>query len=109
MTSTVPECETPEERRTAKNLRPQHETRRPEGGFLATLHQETRPERPVPSRRGSSPDGSDSLTHEQTVSESKISVRDFDFFYGTAKVLHGISLEIPARKVTALIGPSGCG
>jgi len=42
-------------------------------------------------------------------SEIKISVRDFDFFYGTAKVLHGISLEIPARKVTALIGPSGCG
>ena len=41
--------------------------------------------------------------------ESKISVRDFDFYYGSAKVLHGISLEIPARRVTALIGPSGCG
>jgi phosphate transport system ATP-binding protein len=40
---------------------------------------------------------------------SKISVRDFDFYYGAAKVLHGISLEIPARMVTALIGPSGCG
>ena len=42
-------------------------------------------------------------------SEIKISVKDFDFYYGTAKVLHGISLDIPARKVTALIGPSGCG
>jgi len=41
--------------------------------------------------------------------ESKISVRDFDFFYGPLQVLHGISLEIPAQKVTALIGPSGCG
>jgi len=41
--------------------------------------------------------------------DAKISVRDFDFFYGAAKVLHGISLDIPARKVTALIGPSGCG
>jgi phosphate transport system ATP-binding protein len=40
---------------------------------------------------------------------AKISVRDFDFFYGPAKVLHGISLEIPDRQVTALIGPSGCG
>jgi phosphate transport system ATP-binding protein len=40
---------------------------------------------------------------------SKISVRDFDFFYGPAKVLHGITLEIPERQVTALIGPSGCG
>ena len=40
---------------------------------------------------------------------SKISVKDFDFYYGHAKVLHGISLEIPDRQVTALIGPSGCG
>jgi phosphate transport system ATP-binding protein len=40
---------------------------------------------------------------------SKIEVRDFDFFYGEAKVLHGISLEIPEKQVTALIGPSGCG
>src|SRR5437660_9434472 len=41
--------------------------------------------------------------------ESKISVENFDFYYGPLKVLHGISLEIPARRVTALIGPSGCG
>jgi phosphate transport system ATP-binding protein len=40
---------------------------------------------------------------------AKISVRDFNFFYGTAHVLHGIDLEIPERQVTALIGPSGCG
>jgi phosphate transport system ATP-binding protein len=41
--------------------------------------------------------------------EPKIHVRDFDFYYGTSKVLHGISLDIPAQQVTALIGPSGCG
>src|SRR5881409_1886635 len=40
---------------------------------------------------------------------AKIAVRDFDFFYGSAKVLHGINLDIPERQVTALIGPSGCG
>src|SRR6266852_1027520 len=40
---------------------------------------------------------------------AKISVRDFDFSYGSAKVLHGIVLDIPDRQVTALIGPSGCG
>jgi phosphate transport system ATP-binding protein len=40
---------------------------------------------------------------------AKISVRDFDFYYGAAKVLHGVTLDIPNRKVTALIGPSGCG
>src|SRR5437899_2817060 len=39
----------------------------------------------------------------------KIHVRGFDFYYGTAKVLHGITLKIPERQVTALIGPSGCG
>ncbi|HJT16480.1 MAG TPA: phosphate ABC transporter ATP-binding protein PstB [Thermoanaerobaculia bacterium] len=39
----------------------------------------------------------------------KISVRGFDFFYGEARVLHRITLDIPERQVTALIGPSGCG
>lgn len=42
-------------------------------------------------------------------SVAKISVRDFNFSYGDVQVLHGISLEIPDRQVTALIGPSGCG
>ena len=39
----------------------------------------------------------------------KIVVRDFNFFYGESKVLHGIELDIPENQVTALIGPSGCG
>ncbi len=43
------------------------------------------------------------------MAEPKITVRDFDFYYGTNKVLHGIALDIPRNKVTALIGPSGCG
>ncbi|MCU0269488.1 MAG: phosphate ABC transporter ATP-binding protein [Acidimicrobiales bacterium] len=30
-------------------------------------------------------------------------------WFGTNKVLEGISLEMTARRVTALIGPSGCG
>ncbi len=41
--------------------------------------------------------------------ESKISVRNFDFSYGASQVLYDISLEIPPQRVTALIGPSGCG
>src|SRR5438876_11827882 len=40
---------------------------------------------------------------------TKIQVRDFDFYYGEAKVLLGIDLDVPERQVTALIGPSGCG
>ena len=39
----------------------------------------------------------------------KISVQDFSFYYGAAKVLHGVTLDIPDKQVTALIGPSGCG
>jgi phosphate transport system ATP-binding protein len=40
---------------------------------------------------------------------NKIEVRDFDFFYGAAQVLFGIELDVPEKRVTALIGPSGCG
>ena len=38
-----------------------------------------------------------------------IEVDHVDFAYGSNKVLHEISLDIPARAVTAFIGPSGCG
>ena len=38
-----------------------------------------------------------------------ISVRNFDFFYGSSQALHGINLEIPEKQITAFIGPSGCG
>jgi len=40
---------------------------------------------------------------------TKIEVRNFNFYYGDAKVLHDINLDIPDRQVTAFIGPSGCG
>jgi phosphate transport system ATP-binding protein len=39
----------------------------------------------------------------------KITVEKFNFFYGSAHVLHDITLDVPERQVTALIGPSGCG
>ncbi len=35
--------------------------------------------------------------------------RGIGAWFGTNKVLEGISLEMTARRVTALIGPSGCG
>ena len=46
---------------------------------------------------------------EPAAHAAKIEVRDFNFFYGEAKVLHGIGLDVPEKQVTALIGPSGCG
>ncbi len=38
-----------------------------------------------------------------------IEIDGVDFCYGTAKTLHGVSLHIKEREVTAFIGPSGCG
>jgi phosphate transport system ATP-binding protein len=39
----------------------------------------------------------------------KFSVHDLKAWFGTKQVLRGISLDVPARQVTAIIGPSGCG
>jgi phosphate transport system ATP-binding protein len=41
--------------------------------------------------------------------EVKISTRNLTLHYGTKMALNSVSLEIPAKQVTALIGPSGCG
>jgi phosphate transport system ATP-binding protein len=38
-----------------------------------------------------------------------LEARAFSFWYGTKQALKEISLQIPARSITALIGPSGCG
>ena len=41
--------------------------------------------------------------------ETKIAVRNFNFYYGSFHALKNINLDIPANKVSAFIGPSGCG
>jgi phosphate transport system ATP-binding protein len=53
-------------------------------------------------------------THQPEADETEalevmIDVRDLDFAYGGNKVLHNVTLQMPARAVTAFIGPSGCG
>lgn len=40
---------------------------------------------------------------------SKMSVSGLDLHYGDFQALKQVSLEIPEKRVTALIGPSGCG
>jgi len=42
-------------------------------------------------------------------SPTKISIENLSFYYGKFRALKGISLEVPEKRVTALIGPSGCG
>ena len=39
----------------------------------------------------------------------KMAASKVDVYYGAKQALNGVSLDIPARAVTALIGPSGCG
>jgi phosphate transport system ATP-binding protein len=39
----------------------------------------------------------------------KLAARGLEFHYGDFRALKDINLEVPERRVTALIGPSGCG
>ena len=45
----------------------------------------------------------------ETAIKCKMRSEGLNFYYGKTQALHGISLEIKERTVTALIGPSGCG
>jgi phosphate transport system ATP-binding protein len=53
------------------------------------------------------------LPHEQRIDQisepSVISVRGFSAYYGEFRALDRVAVEIPERRITALIGPSGCG
>ncbi|MBK9091806.1 MAG: phosphate ABC transporter ATP-binding protein [Anaerolineae bacterium] len=42
-------------------------------------------------------------------SQSAFSVEGLNFWYGASQALKDVTLEIPERKITAIIGPSGCG
>jgi phosphate transport system ATP-binding protein len=41
--------------------------------------------------------------------QPKLAAEDLDVYYGDDQALRGVSLDVPAESVTALIGPSGCG
>jgi len=45
----------------------------------------------------------------QPASPSRLSARGVGFFYGDHQALWDVCLEVPDRRVTALIGPSACG
>lgn len=45
----------------------------------------------------------------QSPSDMTITFDHVSFSYGSAEVLHDISLVFPEKRITALIGPSGCG
>ncbi len=43
------------------------------------------------------------------IHDTAIRIQNVNFAYGAKQVLHDVTLDIPARQVTAFIGPSGCG
>lgn len=45
----------------------------------------------------------------ETKPQVALAVRNLNFYYGQNHALHDISIDFPARKITAMIGPSGCG
>ena len=51
----------------------------------------------------------DEWTDYRFTDRTAIETENLDVFYGDEQALSGISLDIPAESVTALIGPSGCG
>jgi phosphate transport system ATP-binding protein len=45
----------------------------------------------------------------QVNEQTKIEVRNLNFYYGKYQALHDVTVSIPEKRVTAFIGPSGCG
>jgi len=49
------------------------------------------------------------LSPNESLRTAAFTVRELSVFFDERQVLNRISLDIPARAVTAIIGPSGCG
>jgi phosphate transport system ATP-binding protein len=62
-----------------------------------------------PSIEPPTPAGRPGLHAVPGLGRPKLEVKDLTFFYGRYRALHGVSFDIPERRVTAIIGPSGCG
>jgi len=57
----------------------------------------------------SSPPTVPSGIQPEVASRPKLQAQNLNFFYGNFHALHNINLEVPEKRITALIGPSGCG
>jgi phosphate transport system ATP-binding protein len=68
---------------------------------------ETRPPSAAPPRIAVAPESV--LKIAAGTPAMKAQVRSLDFHYGATQALKNLSIDVPERRVTALIGPSGCG
>jgi phosphate transport system ATP-binding protein len=55
------------------------------------------------------PPSASSGVQPEVAARPKLQAVALNFFYGNFHALHNISLEVPEKRITALIGPSGCG
>ncbi|HVT71680.1 MAG TPA: phosphate ABC transporter ATP-binding protein PstB [Lacunisphaera sp.] len=62
----------------------------------------TVPNAPVPAPAAPAQPG-------QAAEEVAFDIRNFSLWYHAHQALHEVSIQIPSKKVTAIIGPSGCG
>ena len=53
--------------------------------------------------------GAEQPTIARITDPIKVRVHDLNVYYGQTHAIKDITLDIPARQVTALMGPSGCG
>jgi len=65
------------------------------------------PDKPAPTPP--KPQAVPSSNRSEGSSQAKLKAENLNFFYGNFHALHDISLEVPEKRITALIGPSGCG
>jgi len=77
------------------------DTRRPDGGTADPTADEMMIETDV----------TDGLSASDThgAAETLVEARNVDVYYNDVQALRDITLEIPEKRVTAMIGPSGCG
>jgi phosphate transport system ATP-binding protein len=40
---------------------------------------------------------------------AKVEIKDLNFYYGTFQALRNVTMTVPSRRITAIIGPSGTG
>jgi len=63
--------------------------------------------RPEPKAEAAAPETATPVTHEP--SEAFLEARNLNVFYGHFQALRNVSIQVPGRRITAIIGPSGCG
>ncbi len=57
----------------------------------------------------SAPPSAPAGVQPEVAARPKLQAVNLNFFYGAFHALHNINLEVPEKRITALIGPSGCG